>query len=81
MKRTQIQLDEQTFERIRERAFRERASIAQVIRRALIQHISEGPAKRGGITFSFVGSGRSRRKGSGRIAERHDDELADASHP
>jgi hypothetical protein len=79
MKRTQIQLDELTFERVRERAFRERISIAEVIRRTLSERVSERPVRRGRMfAFSFIGSGRSRGVGSGKISERHDEELAGA---
>lgn len=79
MKRTQIQLDERTFERMRERAFRERISIAEVIRRLLTEQTIEIPHTRPHVTpFSFVGSGRSRGRGAGNIAVRHDEELTDA---
>lgn len=80
MKRTQIQLDERTFEKLRERAYRNHESIAGIIRSMVEGYI--GKKQTSGMktppAFSFVGSGRSRGKRSGGISERHDEELTGA---
>jgi len=80
LQRTQIQLDTETLERLRYKAFSEKRSLASVIRRILREHtfprVTEKRKKL--ADFSFVGSGRSRGKGTGRISENHDQELTDA---
>lgn len=76
MKRTQIQLDEVTYEKLRERAFRESSSISGIIRRVLRSESDIIPTPKPKHSFSFIAKGRSRGKGSGRIAERHDAELS-----
>ena len=78
MKRTQIQLDEKTWETLRERAFRERRSVAQVVREMLRVHFREMAKPRGISSFAFIGSGASRGSRRGRVSERHDEALAEA---
>jgi len=80
MKRAQIQLDEQMFEILRRRAFQERRSLADFVREALRAHIAPHAkiARRSPASFSFIGSGRSRGKGAGTIAESHDQPFAQA---
>jgi len=78
MRRTQIQLDEKTWETLRERAFRERRSVAQVVREMLLAHFREAVTPRGISSFAFIGSGVSRGSGRGRVSERHDEALAEA---
>lgn len=78
MKRTQIQLDERTWEVLRERAFHEKRSIADVVREMLRLHIGKTPKARRISSFSFIGSGASRGRGRGQIAERHDEALGEA---
>ena len=74
MKRTQIQLDEHTFEALRRRAFQGRQSLAGMVREILRAHVAPQAERmrRDASPFSFVASGRSRGKGAGTIAERHD---------
>ena len=83
MKRTQIQLDERSFEALRERAFRKRTSVAEEIRQLVwadVLHTSDKTApKKRQFDFSFVGKGKSRGIGSGDISLRHDDEFADTA--
>ena len=79
MKRTQIQLDEGTFETLRRRAFRERRSIADVVREILRGEVRPSP-KGDRLTlksFSFIGRGASRGKGAGTVSLRHDEEFAE----
>jgi plasmid stability protein len=80
MKRTQIQLDEETYEALRLRAFQEKQSFASIVRSSLREQILAAPrkVKRPLRTFSFIASGRSQGKGSGKISENHDSELARA---
>lgn len=78
MKRTQIQLDEKTWEVLRERAFRERRSIADVVRGMLRVHVKEAVKPSRIRPFSFIGSGASHGRGRGTIAGRHDDVLGEA---
>ena len=75
MKRTQLQVDETTWEVLRERAFRERRSIAEVVREILKADVARITRKRPTSAFSFIGSGASRGRGRGRVSERHDEEL------
>ncbi|HEX9722384.1 MAG TPA: CopG family transcriptional regulator [Candidatus Paceibacterota bacterium] len=78
MIRTQIQLDESTWERLRQVAFERKSSIAAVIREMIKTQVSPKQKTRlRAEDFSFVGSGRSRGKGAGTVSERHDDEFAD----
>ncbi|HEY4509591.1 MAG TPA: CopG family transcriptional regulator [Candidatus Paceibacterota bacterium] len=78
MIRTQIQLDESTWERLRQIAFQGKSSIAAVIREMINTQVS--PKKKAMSRtedFTFIASGRSRGKGSGTISERHDEEFSD----
>lgn len=63
---------------LRERAFHEKRSIADVVREMLQMHIKERPKPRRMSSFSFIGSGASRGRGRGQIAERHDKALGEA---
>ena len=78
MIRTQIQLEESTWERLREIAFQRKTSVAAVIREMIKVRVR--PAQKTNLRmedFTFIGSGRSAGKGSGTIAKRHDEEFAD----
>jgi hypothetical protein len=76
MIRTQIQLEEPTWERVREIAFQKKSSIAAVIREMIRAQVfpKTKPKLRMG-DFSFIGSGKSNGKGAGTIAGRHDEEF------
>jgi len=79
MIRTQIQLDESTWERLRQIAFQRKSSIAAVVREMIKAQVS--PKRKTKLRmedFTFIGSGRSRGKGAGTISERHDEEFADS---
>jgi hypothetical protein len=80
MKRTQVQLDDATYDLVRRRAFEDRRSISAVIRETLAAAFETGrkPATR--LTdLSFVGSGRSSQRPGHPVSEHHDDALADAT--
>lgn len=79
MKRTQIQLEEEIFDALRERAHATHTSIAEQMRTALrayaaVPEIRSCKKK----TFSFIGAGSSRGRGAGKISERHDEALSRA---
>lgn len=80
MKRTQIQLEESTWQVLREQAFQNKSSVAGLIRRILETQVSQGKRKRKlrMEDFSFIDSGRSKGKGAGKISENHDEEFADS---
>ena len=80
MKRTQLQLDDETFERLRNRAHAERRSIASLIRDAL-ERADPQPARQRLSDFQFVGAGRSASPTGRPISEDHDRVLADAAAP
>ena len=79
MKRTQIQLDERTYEVLRRRAFEKGCSISSVVRELLANSLGMGKAKqRLSIKdFTFVGAGRSRQGRLLPVSERHDEALKD----
>lgn len=79
VKRTQIQLEEPIFETLRQIAFQKKTSVAAVMREMIGAQVS--PKQKSKLRledFTFIGSGRSRGKGTGSIAERHDEEFADS---
>ena len=78
MIRTQIQLEDSMWERLRQIAFQRKSSVAAVIREMIRTQVS--PKRKTKLRmedFTFIGSGRSRGKGAGTISERHDEEFAD----
>lgn len=76
MIRTQIQLDESTWERLRQIAFQGKSSIAAVIREMISAQVSSKKKAMPRMEdFTFISSGRSRGKGAGAISERHDEEF------
>ena len=82
MIRTQIQLDEATYERIKNRAFSEKRSMAALIREAVDEYLKVPQKPKRKLTigdFTFIGSGRSDpNEGPWPLSERHDDALADS---
>jgi predicted CopG family antitoxin len=80
MKRTQIQLDEEVYELLRQRAFKEKKSIAGVIREIVESDISQSDHDRSFFVkdFTFIGIGRSKQGRLRPVSERHDDVLEEA---
>ena len=76
MVRTQLQIDERTYEAVRTKAHRERKSMSAVVREILHEHLQEGAEHREarGARFTFIGAGASGRKD---ISVRHDEALAE----
>jgi hypothetical protein len=80
MKRLLVQLEEETFRRLRERAFRQERSIASLVREMVARGLEDEAApKRKTRTsqFSSVAAGRSRQRVPAPVSERHDEALAE----
>ena len=77
MKRTQIQLDEEVYELLRHRAFKEKKSIAGVIREIVKEDISQPDRHRSFSVndFAFIDAGRSKQGRLKPVSERHDEAL------
>ncbi len=80
MRRTQIQLDDRTYEVLRRRAFERGCSISSYVREVLAYSLgtAKGKQKPSIKDFSFIGAGRSRQGRLARVSERHDEALAEA---
>jgi plasmid stability protein len=81
MKRTLIQLDEEIYRRLRQRAFREERSISSLVRELIADGLDgktrrELPAR--ATQLASVRSGRSRQTGSSPVSVDHDAALATA---
>jgi len=77
MKRAQIQIDEEMYELLRNRAFKEKKSIAGVIREIVKKDISQSDRHRSNSIkdFTFIGVGRSKQGPLKPVSERHDEAL------
>ena len=83
MKRTQIQLDDATYEAVRRRAYEQNRSMASVVRETLAKAfgVESGVEKRKWTIedFPFIGMGRDPdNPPDAPVSEHHDDALADA---
>lgn len=80
MKRTQLQLDEATYEALRLQAFRQGRSISAVAREILSTAlgVKETKKKLDAKQFPFIGAGQSNQVDVGPVSERHDEALVDA---
>ncbi len=74
MIRTQVQLDEDLYEALRRKAYRERKSIAATVRAILARALGRPPDRRNKprTRFTFVGAVRGKAKD---VSVRHDDYL------
>jgi plasmid stability protein len=81
MKRTLVQLDEETYRKLRQLAFRQERSVSSVVREMVVQGL-RADAGRNRPTrvnqFSSVRAGRSRQGRLSPISEKHDEVLAAA---
>lgn len=81
MRRTLVQLDEDTYRKLRQVAFRQERSISAVVREMVARGL-EGDAERKKPTrisqFASVGAGRSKPGRLSPISEKHDEALAAA---
>lgn len=76
VRRTQIQLDESTYQALRRRAFEEGCSLSALVREILgdaLGTTGKRPSTLG--AFSFVASGTSRQGDLAPVSERHDEAL------
>jgi plasmid stability protein len=82
MRRTLVQLDDETYRKLRQRAFREERSISSVVRELLATGL-EGNTSRTRLTrvsqLSSVGAGRSKQGALSPVSEQHDAALAAVS--
>lgn len=82
MRRTQIQLDEATYEAVRRQSYEERRSISAVIRDLVARSVGTAarkPVARRLTEFPFIGAGRSEQGRLSPVSERHDDALAETA--
>ena len=81
MRRTLVQLDEETYRKLRQQAFRQARSISSVVREMVVTGL-EGHAGRKKPTqitqFSSVRAGRSKQGRQSPVSEKHDEALAAA---
>ena len=78
MKRTQIQLDEATYQALRRRAYEQGVSMSSVLREALGEYLgTRQERKRRPRDFHFIAVGRSRQGRLKPVSERHDEALAE----
>jgi len=77
MKRVQIQLEEEVYELLRHRAFKEKKSIAGVIREIVKKDFSQSDRRLSSSVkdFRFIGVGRSKQGSLKPVSERHDEAL------
>lgn len=81
MKRSIIQLDEDTHRRLRARAFREQRSIAAVVRELVAAGLDAESPRRPPLRLEAITSVRAGRSKPGHaepVSEQHDDALASA---
>lgn len=81
MKRTLVQFDEPTYRRLRDRAFRQRRSMASLVRELVASGLdaAEGRARPTRIAdFASVKAGRSKQGRLSPVSEKHDAALAAA---
>lgn len=81
MKRTLVQLDEETYRKLRQQAYRQERSISSLVREMVAKGL-EGDAARERPTrvsqFSSVRAGRSKQGRLSPVSEKHDKALAAA---
>jgi hypothetical protein len=77
MRRAQIQLEEKMYDMLRHRAFKEKKSIAGVIREIVKRELTpSGQSHPSSVKdFTFIGIGRSRQGLFKPVSERHDEVL------
>jgi len=81
MRRTQIQLDEETHTALRRLAYEQGTSMASIIRETLNESLGKKTGRRPPkriSDFPFIGAGRSDQKKGAPVSERHDEALAHA---
>ena len=79
MRRALIQFDEETYLKLRQKAFEEKRSISAVVREMVDKGFAKGKIKKYRLAqdFSFVGAGSSKQEKFAPVSERHDEALAE----
>lgn len=75
MKRSLVQFDEETYQKLRQRAFRQQRSISAVVRELVAKGLEGGTGRERPTRvsqFSSVGAGRSRQGRRSPVSEKHD---------
>jgi len=80
VKRTQIQLDDETYAAVRRKAYEEQRSISSVVRDALREKLGtkKGKKRLTLASFPFIGAGNTRQGKLSPVSEQHDEALAEA---
>jgi predicted CopG family antitoxin len=78
VRRTQLQLDDDIYELLRQEAFNEGVSISELVRRIIRRHIEAGDRIAQAESLSFVSIGESVQGDLAPVSERHDEALWDA---
>ncbi len=78
MKRTQIQLDDQTHAALRKIAYESGASMASVVRDTLSRALGTDRRGKRKPKFKFIGMGASRHPRLEPVSENHDEAFAEA---
>lgn len=77
MRRTQVQLDNGLYEKLRRRAYERRTSLSAVVRETLANAFdSEAAPTAPARQFSFIGAGRSRQRKGHPVSVHHDEAIA-----
>jgi len=81
MKRTLVQFDEETYRRLRQRAFREERSISALVREMVAEGLEGSTSRRRPRRVRellSVAAGRSKQDRGSPVSEKHDEALAAA---
>ncbi|MCH8974760.1 MAG: ribbon-helix-helix protein, CopG family [Chloroflexi bacterium] len=78
MRRTQIQLDEATYQLLRQKAHERHVSLARVVREAVAQYLTGAPKRRLTLAdFKWIGMGSVDPEPGRAVSEDHDAEWGD----
>jgi hypothetical protein len=81
MRRTLVQLDETTYNRLRQQAFRQARSISSLVREMVARGLEADTVRKRRTRisqFSSVGAGRSKQGRLSPLSEKHDEALSAA---
>lgn len=79
MKRTLVQFDDETYQKLRRHAFRQERSISSLVRELVAKGLDADVVRerpRSVRQLSFVGAGRSKQGRLSPVSEKHDEALA-----
>ena len=81
MRRTQIQLDEATYQLLRQKAHERHVSLAKVVREAVAQYLTGVPKPRLTLAdFKWIGMGSEDPEPGRSVSEDHDAEWGDVAY-